>query len=77
MTHIFSAKGIFCLYREGMLLGANSKNLLKELARTGYIAHPILGTRRVTMLIWWDILPSSLSGVVWHGLCHAKNCCWA
>ena len=34
MTHIFSAKGIFCLYREGMLLGANGKNLLNDLART-------------------------------------------
>ena len=30
-THLFSAKGIFCLYKEGMLLGANGKSWVKEL----------------------------------------------
>lgn len=47
LTHSFSTKGIFCLYREGMSLGANGKNLLNELAHTGdstgHIAHPTSG----------------------------------
>ena len=35
-TQLFGAKGIFCLYRGGMLIGADSKSLLKKLAHSGY-----------------------------------------
>ena len=55
LTHSFSTKGIFCLYREGMLLGANSKTLLNELAHTGdstgQHCSSYVGTRSVIKLL--------------------------
>lgn len=36
LAHIVSAKGTFCLLRGGMVIGADSKTLLKQLAHSGY-----------------------------------------
>ena len=36
-TQLFSAKGTFCLYKGGMLMGADGKTLLRKLAHSGHL----------------------------------------
>ena len=42
-TQLFSAKGIFCLYKGGMLIGADSKTLLRKLAHSGHLCSYLTG----------------------------------
>ena len=89
LTQPFGAKGVFGLYKGRMLVGAVyvtatgtfwvPPHLTHDGPSIGDIALPKVGQLNVCTngKIWHDFLPSTLSGVVWHGCVPAKNCCRA